>query len=133
MSNNDINKNFPVFTEFKYPLNHSTNNSLIDGIGSNTPHKDIFFNFKPQINISNNFLNIPNLLMSDYKSPNKFSSISLKKKEELNDPLLFTNGYNSTNKKKFSEFDKEKINFNLYLGHILIYYLYALFFRFLML
>ena len=35
MSNNDINKTFPVFTEFKYPINHSLNNSLIEDIISN--------------------------------------------------------------------------------------------------
>ena len=83
MSNNDINKNFPVFTEFKYPINHSLNNSLTGDIISNTPRKDLFFHFKPQMNMNNILLNMnnyPQLLMSDLKSPNKFSSLSLKKK-----------------------------------------------------
>ena len=119
MSNNDINKNFPVFTEFKYPINHSVNNSLIEDIISNTPRKDLFFHFKPQMNMNNillNMNNFPQLLMSDLKSPNKFSSLSQKKKEDIFDPSLFINGYNSTNKynNNNSEFDQEKINSNLY-------------------
>ena len=118
MSNNDINKNFPVFTEFKYPINHSLNNSLIEDLVSNTPRKDLFFHFKPQMNMNNILVNmnsIPHLLMSDLKSPNKSSSLSLKKKEDIFDPSLFINGYNSSNKKyNNSEFDQEKINSNLY-------------------
>ena len=118
MSNKDINKNFPVFTEFKCPINHSLNNSLIEDIISNTPRKDLFFHFKPQMNMNNILLNMNNysqLLMSDLKSPNKFSSLSLKKKEDIFDPSLFINGYNSNNKNNNnSEFDQEKINSNLY-------------------
>ena len=118
MSNNDINKNFPVFTEFKYPVIHSANNSLIEELISNTPRKDLIFHFKPQMNMNNillNMNNFPQLLMSDLKSPNKFSSLSLRKKEDIFDPSLFINGYNSSNKNNNnSEFDQEKINSNLY-------------------
>ena len=88
MSNKDINKNFPVFTEFKYPINQSINNSLIEDIASNTPHKDLFFHIKPQMNMNNilyNMNNVSHLLMSDLKSPNKYSSLSLKKKEDVFD------------------------------------------------
>ena len=117
MSNNDINKNFQVYTEFKYPINHSLNNSLIEDIVSNTPRKDLFFQFKPQMNMNNillNMNNIPQLLMSGLKSPNKYSSLSLKKKEDIFDPFIFINGYSSGNKINNSEFDQEKINSNLY-------------------
>ena len=118
MSNNDINKNFPVFTEFKYPINQSINNSLIEDIVSNTPHKDLFFHIKPQMNMNNallNMSNIPHLLMSDLKSPNKYSSLSIKKKEDIFDPSLFINGYNSSNKiNNNSEIEQEKINSKLY-------------------
>ena len=117
MSNNDINKNFQVFTEFKYPINQSLNNSFIEDIVSNTPHKDLFFHLKPQMNMNNmllNMNNVPHLLMSDLKSPNKFSSLSLKKKEDIFDPSLFLNGYNSSNKINNSEFDQDKMNSNLY-------------------
>ena len=118
MSNNDINKNFPVFTEFKYPVIQSANNSLIEELISNTPRKDLIFHFKPQMNMNNillNMNNFPQLLMSDLKSPNKFSSLSLRKKEDIFDPSLFINGYNSSNKNNNnSEFDQEKINSNLY-------------------
>ena len=122
MSNNDINKNFSVFTEFKCPINHSLSNSLIEDIVSNTPRKDLFFHFKPQMNMNNillNMNNIPHLLMSDLKSPNKLSSLSIKKKEDIFEPSLFINGYNSSNKKyNNSEFDQEKINSNLYFNSI---------------
>jgi len=118
MSNNDINKNLPVFTEFKYPLNQSLNTSLIEDIVSNTPHKDLFFHIKPQMNMNNillNMNNIPHLLMSDLKSPNKFSSLSIKKKEDIFDPSIFINGYNSINKiNNNSEFEQEKMNSKLY-------------------
>ena len=118
MSNNDINRNFPVFTEFKYPINHSLNNSVIEDKISITPRKDLFFHFKPQINMNNillNMNNFPQVLMSDSKSPNKFSSFSLRKKEDIFDPSLFINGYNSSNKNNNnSEFDQDKINSNLY-------------------
>jgi hypothetical protein len=117
MSNNDINKDFQAYTEFKYPLNQSLNNSLIEDIVSNTPRKDFFFHLKPQMNMNNMLLNmnsIPHLLMSDLKSPNKFSSLSLKKKEDIFDPSLFINGYNSVNKNNNSEFEQEKINSNIY-------------------
>lgn len=83
MSNIDINKNYTVYTDFKYPINQSLNNNLIEGRVSNTPHKDLFFHLKPQMNMNNFFLNmnnIPQILMSDFKSPNKFSSFSLKKR-----------------------------------------------------
>ena len=46
MSNNDINKDFQAYTEFKYTLNQSLNNSLIEDIASNTPRKDFFFPLK---------------------------------------------------------------------------------------
>ena len=118
MSNKDINKNFPVFTEFKYPINQSINNSLIEDIASNTPHKDLFFHIKPQMNMNNilyNMNNVSHLLMSDLKSPNKYSSLSLKKKEDVFDPSLFMNGYNSSNKNNNnSEIEQEKINSKLY-------------------
>ena len=113
---NDINKNIFPFTEFKYPMNQSINNSLREDITSNTPHKDLFFHLKPQMNLNNflfNMNNIPHLLMSDLKSPNKFSSVTLKKKEYIFDPSLFINGYNSTNKNN-SEIEPDKNNFNLY-------------------
>ena len=116
MSNIDINKNYPVYTEFKYPLNQSLNNNLMEDRVSNTPHKDLFFHFKPQMNMNNFFLNmnnIPQILMSGFKSPNKFSSLSLKKKEDLFDPSIFNNGYNTSNKDS-SEFQQEKNNSNLY-------------------
>ena len=58
--------------------------------------------------------NIPQLLMSGLKSPNKYSSLSLKKKEDIFDPCIFINGYSSGNKINNSEFDQEKINSNLY-------------------
>ena len=122
MSNNDINKNFSVFTEFKCPINHSLSNSLIEDIVSNTPRKDLFFHFKPQMNMNNillNMNNVPHLLMSDLKSPNKLSSLSIKKKEDIFEPSLFINGYNSSNKNyNNSEFDQEKINSNLYFNSI---------------
>ena len=118
MSNNDINKNLSVFTEFKYPLNQSVNTKLIEDIVSNTPHKDLFFHTKPQMNMNNilfNMNNIPHLLMPDLKSPNIFSSLSIKKKEDIFDPFIFINGYNSTNKiNNNSEFDQEKMNSKLY-------------------
>ena len=117
MSNNDINKEFQAFTEFKYPINQSLNNSLIEDIASNTPRKDFFFHLKPQMSMNNmllNMNNIPHLLMSDLKSPNKYSSLSLKKKEDIFDPSLFINGYNSINKNNNSEIEQEKINSNIY-------------------
>jgi len=120
MSNIDINKNYPVYTDFKYPINQSLNNNLIEGRVSNTPHKDLFFHFKPQMNMNNFFLNmnnIPQILMSDFKSPNKFSSFSLKKKEDLFDPSIFNNGYNTSNKDISSEFEQEKNNSNLYFNN----------------
>ena len=120
MSNTDINKNFPIYTEFKYHINPSINNSLIEDRVSNTPHKDLFFHFKPQQNMNNLFLNmnnIPQILMSGFKSPNKFSSFSLKKKEDLFDPSIFNNGYNSLNKNINSEFEKEQNNSNLYFNN----------------
>ena len=112
MSNNDINKNLQDFTEYKYALNHSLNNSLLGDMISNTPHKDYFFQLRPQMNLNN----ISNLLLSGLKSPNKLSSLYLKKKEDIFDPSLFINGYNSSNKNiNDSEFDHEKItNSNLY-------------------
>ena len=112
MSNNDIIKNLQDFTEYKYALNHSLNNSLLGDMISNTPHKDYFFQSRPQMNSNN----ISNLLLSGLKSPNKLSSLYLKKKEDIFDPSLFINGYNSSNKKiNDSEFDHEKItNSNLY-------------------
>ena len=112
MSNNDINKNLQDFTEYKYALNHSLNNSLLGDMISNTPHKDYFFQLRPQMNSNN----ISNLLLSGLKSPNKLSSLYLKKKEDIFDPALFINGYNSSNKNiNTSEFDHEKItNSNLY-------------------
>jgi hypothetical protein len=97
-------------------MNQSINNSLREDITSNTPHKDLFFHLKPQMNLNNflfNMNNIPHLLMSDLKSPNKFSSVTLKKKEDIFDPSLFINGYNSTNKNN-SEIEPDKNNFNLY-------------------
>ena len=112
MSNNDINKNLQDFTEYKYPINHSLNNSLIGDIVSNTPHKDYFFQLRSQMNMNN----ISNLLLSDLKSPNKLSSLYLKKKEDIFDHSLFINGYNSSNKNNNnSEFEQEKItNSKLY-------------------
>ncbi len=112
MSNNNINKNFHDFTDYKYHINNSLNNSIIGDIPSNTPHKDYFFHLRPQMNMNN----IPNSLMFDLKSPNKLSSFSLKKKEDIFDPLLFINGYNSANKNNNnSEFDQEiNTNSNLY-------------------
>ena len=77
MSNNNINKNFHDFTDYKYHINNSLNNSIIGDIPSNTPHKDYFFHLRPQMNMNN----IPNSLMFDLKSPNKLSSFSLKKKK----------------------------------------------------
>lgn len=120
MSNIDINKNYTVYTDFKYPINQSLNNNLIEGRVSNTPHKDLFFHLKPQMNMNNFFLNmnnIPQILMSDFKSPNKFSSFSLKKKEDLFDPSIFNNGYNTSNKDISSEFEPEKNNSNLYFNN----------------
>ena len=117
MSNIDINKNYPAYTEFKYPINQSLNNNLIEDRVSNTPHKDLFFHFKPQMSMNNFFLNmnnIPQILMSGFKSPNKFSSLSLKKKEDLFDPSIFNNGYNTSNKDISSEFEQEKNNSNIY-------------------
>jgi hypothetical protein len=66
-------------------------------------------------NILLNMNNIPHLLMSDLKSPNKFSSLSIKKKEDIFDPSIFINGYNSINKiNNNSEFEQEKMNSKLY-------------------
>ena len=115
-TSNDLNKNFQGYTGFKYHINQSINNSIREDITSNTPQKDLFFNLKPQINLNNfllNMSNIPHFYLSDLKSPNKYSSVSIKKKEDIFDPSLFINGYNSTNKNN-SEIDQEKNNLNLY-------------------
>ena len=137
MSNNDINKNLPVFTEFKYPLNQSLNTSLIEDIVSNTPHKDLFFHIKPQMNMNNillNMNNIPHLLMSDLKSPNKYSSLSIKKKEDvfyfygggiINENLTFEEQANEEDRRRNimtvlvkdldNDFDEENVTLEYYL------------------
>jgi hypothetical protein len=98
MSSNDTKKNFEIFPEFKFPMNQSHNNSLIEELPSNTPHKDIFLQLKPQMNMNNLLLNIN----TSNISPNKY----------LFDPRLFINGYNSGNKNSNSGFAQDKMNSN---------------------